>query len=55
MWEGGKLFLRAGKPSDDEAAAALDRVEVRPAWDESRAADWWNLHHPSGQEQTLTA
>ena len=29
MWEGGKLFLRAGKPSDDEAAAALDRVELR--------------------------
>ena len=29
MWEGGKLFLRAGKPSDDEAAAALDRVEMR--------------------------
>ncbi|CAH0379011.1 unnamed protein product [Pelagomonas calceolata] len=27
--EGGKLFLRAGKPSDDEAAAALDRVELR--------------------------
>ena len=27
MWEGGKLFLRAGKPSDDEAA--LDRVELR--------------------------
>ena len=29
MWQGGKLFLRAGKPSDDEAAAALDRVELR--------------------------
>ena len=29
MWEGRKLFLRAGKPSDDEAAAALDRVELR--------------------------
>ena len=29
MWEGGKLFFRAGKPSDDEAAAALDRVELR--------------------------
>ena len=29
MWEGAKLFLRAGKPSDDEAAAALDRVELR--------------------------
>ena len=29
MWEGGRLFLRAGKPSDDEAAAALDRVEMR--------------------------
>ena len=29
MWEGGKLFLRAGKPSGDEAAAALDRVELR--------------------------
>ena len=29
MWEGGKLFLRAGKPSDDEAAAARDRVELR--------------------------
>ena len=29
MWEGRKLFLRAGKPSGDEAAAALDRVELR--------------------------
>ena len=29
MWQGGKLFLRAGKPSDDETAAALDRVELR--------------------------
>ena len=29
MWQGGKLFLRAGKPSDDEAAPALDRVELR--------------------------
>ena len=29
MWQGGKLFLRAGKPSGDEAAAALDRVELR--------------------------
>ena len=29
MWQGGKLFLRAGKPPDDEAAAALDRVELR--------------------------
>ena len=29
MWEGGKLFLRAGKPSGDEAAAAHDRVALR--------------------------